>query len=98
MVDMAQYTLRQLLLAMTCFAIAFAGVSMRQSALHEGNWEWLAGAFLILLGVISGIGAMRGYFLHYLVLAIIAPLVLVLIPLMFLALGWAIECIWAIIH
>jgi hypothetical protein len=79
---MAQFTLKQLLLAMTCFAVSFAGLGVFcQARMELSDFESVLYPCMLAGGMIAGVGALRGDFWIYLALAILVPVVICVINL-----------------
>ena len=68
---MAQFTVKQLLLAMTCFSISFGGLGVFCQAKPElSDFDSILYPCMLAGGMAAGVGALRGCFWIYLVLAI----------------------------
>jgi hypothetical protein len=75
---MAQFTLKQLLLATTCFAVSFAGLG---GFVQLRGWDAIPYLCVFVGGMVSGVGALRGHFWIYLALAISVPVAVSLLQL-----------------
>lgn len=87
MVGMAQFTLKQMLLAMTCFSVAFAALAQMN---HSGS---LAGPSVVVVSVVAGIGILQGRFCQYASIALLLPVAAVIaMELVFIVLGMFVIC------